>query len=551
MTISSENCLLKFFSMTFQTDMIDLSKIIYAVVVIVVIGRVLAFQKACRAVNNLPGIRSPFSPFGAAGAILGSTWFQTGYDEPSDNRGENVPVYRTHETISAVPWLYGAPTIFTSNLDVMKQVISTSGKASFGKNRETTLGSALYGENVLSTDGSEWRKHRRIMGPAFGNSLYQLVWEQSLNTYREMVSAEGWSEKKTVDVPVTQVATFKFALIVLGLCAFGFEDFNWTEPPTTVKGEMTVQEAMRTVIDNYLYIIFTPPWIQRRFPWFKRLMKAYDQLGQFMKDQVQVRRGEIRGYTAGEYTRRDAFSMLVQANESEDPKHKLEDSALIGNVFVMLFAGHETTAHTLAATLALLSLHEAEQDEVVQQIVDVVGYERDPAFDDYNSLNKVLGAFYEALRFFPAGYIMLRVMVDDAVIPIPNPRGQEGTQPCPLQKGTWVTVDMIGVHRNPRYFQEPDKYKPSRWHEIPNDSEQFTAFSIGSRACIGRKFATTEAVCFLTMFLRDWRVEPLLGPGETVDGWKRKVLDAGIGFTLAIKDVPLRLVKRERMSRSL
>ncbi|KAG7097880.1 hypothetical protein E1B28_005192 [Marasmius oreades] len=542
MAIFLEHRSLKFHSSTFQTD-VDLSKVIYAFLIIIVIERIVAFQKACRAINHLPGIRSPFSPLGAFGAILGTRWWQTGSDMVWLRKKD---LYQTNETISTVSWLYGSPMIYTTNMDVMKQFTSTSGL--FVKSYEATLGSTLYGPNVFSTDGTEWRKHRRVMGPAFSNSLYQMVWDESLKTYQDMVSAEGWSDKKTVDVPVTQVATFKFALIVLGLCAFGF-DFNWTEPAATTEGEMTVQEAMRTVIDNYLYLIFTPPWMKRLMPSFKRLQKAYDQLGQFMKNQVQVRREEIRGYASGEYTRKDVFSMLVQANECEAGKNKLEDSDLIGNVFVMLFAGHETTANTLATTLAFLSLHQDAQDEVVQQIIEVVGYDRNPAFEDYNKLNKVLAAFYEALRFFPAGYLMLRVMGEDAVIPIPNPRGQEGTQPCPIPKGTWVVVDMVGVHRNPRYFEEPEKYKPSRWHGLPNDSEQFTAFSVGSRACIGRKFATTEAVCFLTMFLRDWKVEPLLRAGETVEGWKTRVLDAKIGFTLGIKDVPVRLIRRERPSR--
>ncbi|KAF9261363.1 cytochrome P450 [Marasmius fiardii PR-910] len=538
MTIS-----LKLHFSTFQTD-IDLLKVIYAVFAVLIVERVVAFRRTCQTIGNLPGIRSPFSPLGLIGALTGTTRFQPGTNVVWLRRKD---LYQTHETISAVPWLFGAPVIFTSNLDVMRQMTSTSGK--FGRPNEAKVGTTLYGENLLSTEGPEWRKHRRIIQPAFNHSLYQLVWEQSLKTYRDMVSFETWSEKKTVDVPSIQVATFKLALIVLGVCAFGF-DFDWTEPPTTAEGEMTVQEAMRTVVDNYLYLCFTPSLIQRWLPSFRGLLKAYDQLGRFMKAQVQVRREEIHGYTTGEYTRRDAFSMLVQANESEDDKHKLEDSELIGNVFIMLFAGHETTAYTLAATLALLSLNPDVQDEVVQQIVDVVGYERDPAFEDYNSLNKVLAAFYEALRLFPAGYMLIRSTEEDTVVPIPNPRGQDGTQTCPIPKGIWVVVDMIGVHRNPRYFEAPEKYKPSRWYGIPNDSEQFTAFSMGSRVCVGRKFATTEAVSFLTMFLRDWKVEPLLRPGETVDGWEKRVLDAGVGFTLAIKDVPLRLVRREMMPKS-
>ncbi|KAG7097881.1 hypothetical protein E1B28_005193 [Marasmius oreades] len=529
-----------FYSPILQTN-IDTSKLIYAFLIIIVIERTVAFRKACRTINDLPGIRSPFSPLGPLGAIMGTTWWQTGPDMLWIRKKE---LYRTQETLSVVPWLYGSPIIYTTNMDVMKQFISTSGL--FVKADEAMMGPNMYGQNVFTTEGAEWRKHRRVMGPAFSHSLYRMVWDESSKTYREMVSAEGWSEKKTVDVPVTQVATFKFALVVIGLCAFGF-DFKWTEPPTTSEGEMSIQEAMRIVIDNFLYLIFTPSWL-RLLPSFKHLQKAYDQLGQFMKNQVQVRREEIHGYVGGEYTRKDMFSMLVQANESEAGKNKLEDSELIGNVFVMLFAGHETTANSLATTLAFLSIHQDAQDEVVQQIIDVVGYERDPAFEDYSKLNKVLAAFYEALRLFPSGFMLLRVMGEDAVISIPNPRGQEGTQPCPIPKGTWVIVDMIGVHRNPRYFEEPEKYKPSRWHGIPNDSEQFTAFSAGSRACIGRKFATTEAVCFLTMFLRDWKVEPLLRAGETVEGWKTRVVDAKVGFTLGIKDVPVRLIRRERHS---
>ncbi|KAL0057383.1 hypothetical protein AAF712_015979 [Marasmius tenuissimus] len=203
---------------------------------------------------------------------------------------------------------------------------------------------------------------------------------------------------------------------------------------------MSVQEAMRTVIDNWIFIIFAPGWLKSLpFPSFKHTLKAYTQLELFMQEQVKLRREEIRGHASGEYKRKDAFSMLVQVNESdENAKNNLSDRDLIGNVFVMLFAGHETTAHTLAATLALLAVTPDAQDEVVQQIVDVVGWDRDPEFGDYHSLNKVLAAFFEALRLFPAAYILIREPNEDFVLDIPNPRGQEGTQPCPLPKGAWV-----------------------------------------------------------------------------------------------------------------
>ncbi|KAK1228980.1 hypothetical protein PQX77_007969 [Marasmius sp. AFHP31] len=463
---------------------IDLVKALSAALVILVVDRVVAFQRKRRCIPL--GIRLPTrNPM----CSLPDEPYRSFYKDEMVASGVEFYVGETagvnNETITSIPWLIGAPVLYTTNIEVMRQVISVSvgqgqTRSTFIKSPDSVIGAGLYGGNVFTTEGDEWRKHRRIVGPAFGNSLYQLVWDQSVQTYRDMVAGEGWAGKKSVEVEKLQDATFKFALIVLGICAFGF-DFNWTSPLASPGGDMSVQEAMRTVIDNWIFILFAPGWVKSLpFPSFKHTLKAYTQLELFMQEQVKLRREEIRGHASGEYRRRDAFSMLVQANEAdENAKNNLSDRDLIGNVFVMLFAGHETTAHTLAATLALLAVTPDAQDEVVKQIIDVVGWDRDPEFGDYHNLNKVLAAFFEALRLFPAAYILIREPSEDFVLDIPNPRGQEGTQPCPLPKGTWTLVDMIGLQRNPRYFEDPEEYKPSRWHTMPNDSELFTGFNFG------------------------------------------------------------------------
>ncbi|KAK7034506.1 hypothetical protein VNI00_012353 [Paramarasmius palmivorus] len=524
---------------------IDPYKALVAAVGIFVVSRVVNYVKGLQAVNNLPGPRPPFQPFNLPGALIPTTWWNTGADVHWARRHS---LYKDNETVSIVPWLFGNPQIFTSNVDVLRQVSASGPKSCFIKPETASKTLLLFGINLAAANEDVWRRHRRVMGPAFNSKLYNLVWDQSIKTYRDMIQNEpGWTGK-TVDAPVIQSITFKFALLVLGICGFGF-DFSWGAPPETEEGEMTVQEAIRTVLDANMLLAFAPEWfLKLPFGEMKRSRKAYNQLTKFMKDQVVLRKEEVRSQTKEEY-KRDAFSMLVQANESEDgsPKNKLNDEELIGNVFVMLFAGHETSAHTLAATLGFLAYYTEAQDEVLQQIIDVVGWERDPVFEDYNNLNKVLGAFYEALRMFPAGHVLIRSPTEDTTMEIPNPRGQDGIQIQPVPKGLYVTVDMVGIQYNPRYFPEPEKFVPSRWHKMQNnDSEQFTAFSLGPRGCIGRKFATTEAVCFLAVILRDWKVEPLLKAGETREQWKDRVLDGKIVLTLGVNDVPLRFVRREK-----
>ena len=67
----------------------------------------------------------------------------------------------------------------------------------------------------------------------------------------------------------------------------------------------------------------------------------------------------------------------------------------------------------------------------------------------------------------------------------------------------------------------------------------------GPRACIGRKFATTEAVCYLAMLLRDFTVRPIMKLGETKLQWKERVLDAKVVMTLGVQDVPVRFTRRK------
>ncbi len=68
---------------------------------------------------------------------------------------------------------------------------------------------------------------------------------------------------------------------------------------------------------------------------------ARDELTRFMNEQVAERKAALSGFSdASKELRRDAFSMLVAANEAESEKRKLTDDEVVGNVFAMLFAGH-------------------------------------------------------------------------------------------------------------------------------------------------------------------------------------------------------------------
>ncbi|TFK59164.1 cytochrome P450 [Pluteus cervinus] len=509
-----------------------------ALAVVFILSRVHKFMNGLKAVNHLAGPRVPFELLSLPGVFLPPTRRNPGFFYVWNLRHHFYKIWGS-ESVAFVPWLTGGPTLVTTNVDVVRQVNLGAHRSSWEKSEDTTRAIKMFGMNIIAADGEQWRKHRRIVGPAFSKDLYQLVWQEVCHIYDEMTEAEGWSQKDTFEVPAIQSFTFKMALLIIGNCGFGF-NFEWSEPPAA-DGTMSIQEALEHVTD-LTRLIFLPRWITKLpIPLFKRYQTAYAMLMQFMREQIAERRQLVRGGTP---LRKDIFTTMVQANEDEEARFKLDDDELIGNIFVMLLAGHETTAHSVAATLGLLALHEDIQDEVHEEIMSVIGH-RDSALSDFTKLEKVVSAFYEAIRMFPPGFVLVRHATEDTVLHLPNPVGQEGTTSLPIQKGTRLIVDVIGIQYNPRYFDEPEKFKPQRWYGVSRDSESASAFAVGSRACLGRKFATIESVCFLASLLRDWKVTPTLRVGETKEAWQDRVMDAKIMLTLSLKDVPLTFTRRE------
>ncbi|CCM05801.1 uncharacterized protein FIBRA_08035 [Fibroporia radiculosa] len=452
------------------------------------------------------------------------------------------------DTISVVPWLIGRPQINTVDLDVARQVVAGGAKAPWHKVDIPILDE--WGKNLFTTENEVWQRHRKIIGPAFNNDMYSLVWERTIQLYHDMMKHEEWSDAETVRIPVVQTITSKLAFLVVSVCGFGIKT-SWSDSRRISSSEMSISEALH-VFTSLSPFRFTPHWMKLPFKTLRNMQTARRVLDVYTKTQVTERKALVRGQVAmKEEGDRDVFTLLVRANEInansiQDKKLMMTDDELIGNVFLLLFAGHETTAHALAATFALLAIHPEVQEDIYQQIIEVVGSDRDPGFDEYHKLNKVLNAFYEASRMFPASYTLTRIATEDTALVIPSVVELKKETSVVVPKGTMVIVDVMGLENNPRYYTKPERFMPSRWEDV-NQAGQVTSFSFGPRNCIGRRFATTEAVAFITMWLRDWKIEPLLNGNETQEQWRRRVIDAKISFTLGIQDAPLQLKRRTHL----
>jgi len=204
-----------------------------------------------------------------------------------------------------------------------------------------------------------------------------------------------------------------------------------------------------------------------------------------------------------------------------------------------MVAGHETTAHSLAFAFALLALYPNKQEELYQHIKQILPDGRIPTYDDMASLVYSSAVFNEALRMFSPVNIVPKSSADNTTFNLTDTFGVKRTVSVP--QGIGLTVDIPGIHYNPKYWEDPYAFKPERFLSDWN-RDAFLPFSGGYRACIGRKFSETEGAAVLSILILQYTIsvkdEPQFA-GESFEQRKARLLDARSVLTLAPTRLPL------------
>jgi cytochrome P450 len=193
---------------------------------------------------------------------------------------------------------------------------------------------------------------------------------------------------------------------------------------------------------------------------------------------------------------------LLQSRDTEG--RPLDAQLLRDEIVTLLLAGHETTALALTWTLFLLSRHPEIAASVEQEIDAVLGSERQPGAADLGRLRYLGWAITEAMRLYRPVYILGREAARDVEI--------GGYQ---LSRGTICLMSQWVVHRDPRFFPEPETFKPERWgNALDRQRPRFAYFPFGGgpRICIGQPLAMMEAKLVLATICQRFRLAASDGP---------------------------------------
>jgi cytochrome P450 len=174
-------------------------------------------------------------------------------------------------------------------------------------------------------------------------------------------------------------------------------------------------------------------------------------------------------------------------------------SQMRDEVMTIFLAGHDTTAATLTWVWLLLAEHPGVRARMHAELDDRLG-DADPTADDIPRLTWTAAVIDEALRLFPPiGRIGRR------------PLGEVALHDVTLPADSTVFISPFVIHRDPRWYQDPERFDPERWVAEVSARPRFAwiPFGAGPRSCIGEHFARAMLVLTVATIARRWQLDPL------------------------------------------
>jgi len=190
----------------------------------------------------------------------------------------------------------------------------------------------------------------------------------------------------------------------------------------------------------------------------------------------------------------------VEHGRSE--KHALTEEEIAAQTAILLVAGQDTTANTLAFALLELARAPDLQEKLRAEIHSMAGSR---AYDSMPLLNAVIK---ESLRMYPSIPLAERIAVQDTVIPladhITTSTGEKISQ-IHVRKDQIVSIDVMAYHQQEsRWGKNPREFNPSRWlngmtmqGEALGPHANLLSFLGGPRACLGWRLALSEMQVFI------------------------------------------------------
>lgn len=445
------------------------------------------------------------------------------------NSGINTPLI--HYSLP-----FGISALMILDADIVRDVLFANygERPTFMKRLKGLI--PLVGNGLVTLEGKDWQRHRRIIHPSFQPSLIR----ESLGDFVPRILSKFINHWKKADGREIDVHNHisNLTLDIIGEVAFshnfhalesierwvnqGDDDYDLLDPiddkVTTSMSEMLQNSGRRILLEVLNLSVLDFSTARTR----KTMNEAVEEIitearrklksNQKINDNHDVNSHE-GGLTKqplhGEHIRLSLLQRLLDAENSvakKSARKSLEIHELRDEIKTFLLAGHDTTATWCYWAFFALCKYPDVQEKVFQ---DVNKHSPEEKTSDIpmRSIKKMsyFNAFMnEVLRLYPPIGMIIRY----------NEK-EENLKGVIVPAGTRLIIPIHLLHRHPNYWKDPEEFQPERWlgEKHPSSHKHsFMPFSNGPRNCIGYYFAEMEAKLLMAPLIRhfSYRLAPSL-----------------------------------------
>ncbi len=348
---------------------------------------------------------------------------------------------------------------------------------------------SFQGRNVLTTEGADWERQRRLLTPAFSPKRmcgYMALMQAAIDhcVGQELPADSGQSTSIDVDAFTTRI-TMDVILRTLFSHASSREE--------TRQASVAIRALSRQSMREVYWALVPPAWFP--YPGRAEKMRHLKTLRDLIAAHVDARlqrRGE--GQTEADPADGDVLDMMLAAG---DATARLSTQEVLDNCMLLFGAGFDTSASALTWWIGLMATHPEVMSELRTEV--------DAAFADNLDLAAVArlpllnATIKEAMRIYPPSTALFtRVAKRHLEI--------AGTA---VRKGTLVVAPIWQMHRNERYFANPESFDPGRFlpDAPPIPRGAFMPFGAGPRFCLGQQFASVEIALIAAHLVRHFELD--------------------------------------------
>ena len=375
------------------------------------------------------------------------------------------PVFRLN-----VPFL-SSPLVAVGDIDLAKEILqdATSSKPeSFYSNASRIVGNR---SNVVTSDGAHWKMSRQGMSPAFAKEYLNRMHKACRDKTEEWINFK-LEPSILADEPIDLSKEFTFLTLSI-ICKTAFE-YSIKE-----KEAQKLIADLEIVTQQFASQQVRSP-LRAAFSYFPSLIQANKA-----RKRVQgMGKKILQSYRNKPLRLKSQAETIIGCIENND--QYASDDERIADIVMILFAGHETTAYSLAWVFLELARNPKESLRLRKALNGA---------DDIRAQRLLKDVLREGMRLHPVYQgVGVRTagrdyFVKDTAMVIP--------------KGAQVMFPSIILTRHG--VEDGEKFQPSRWTKHPNKS--FLLFSSGKHNCMGQSLALAEMTWVLSRLCAQYELE--------------------------------------------